>query len=252
MSISYLLTGILSFIFRHDGRFLQSSDGRSLCCCAPSRPTGCGESTGCCRACLSILKDVPPTEREAIFLRAADLFVERAAELSDVLIDEAGSTMLKAGYETHHTPMMLRGMAGECRRVTGETYNSDYPGVTSYSIRRPLGIVLAIAPFNFPLLLAMKKIGWAMAAGNTVVLKPSEVTPVVGLKIAEVFSQAGLPDGVLNVIPANAEELGDTLIADPRVKKVAFTGSSRVGKIIAAKAASHLKKFTLELGGKTP
>lgn len=197
-------------------------------------------------------KDVLPSQREAIFLKAADIFDARADELRDILIDESGSTLMKAGYETHHAPAMLRGIAGECRRVTGDTYNSDYPGVKSYSIRRPLGIVLAIAPFNFPLLLGLRKIGWAMAAGNTVVLKPSEVTPVVGLKIAEVFKEAGLPAGVLNVIPADAADLGDSLIADPRVKKVTFTGSTKVGKIIASKAASYLKKFTLELGGKNP
>lgn len=197
-------------------------------------------------------KDVPPSQREAIFLKAADIMEARADELRDVLIDEAGSTLIKAGYEVHHTPAFIRGMAGECRRVTGDTYNSDYPGVKSYSIRRPLGIVLAIAPFNFPLLLGLRKIGWALAAGNCVVLKPSEVTPVIGLKIAEIFKEAGLPAGVLNVIPADAADLGDTLIADPRVKKVTFTGSTKVGKLIAAKAASYLKKFTLELGGKNP
>ena len=90
-------------------------------------------------------------------------------------------------------------MAGECRRVTGETYLSDYPGVKSYSIRRPLGIVMAISPFNFPLLLGLRKIGWALASGNCVILKPSEVTPVIGLKIAELFTEAGLPAGVLKV-----------------------------------------------------
>lgn len=197
-------------------------------------------------------KDMLPTEREAILLKAADVVAARADELRDVLIDEAGSTLIKAGYEVHHTMAFIRGMAGECRRVTGETYNSDYPGVKSYSIRRPLGVVLAISPFNFPLLLSIRKIGWALAAGNCVVLKPSEVTPVVGLKIAEIFKEAGLPDGVLNVIPADAADLGDSLIADPRVKKVTFTGSTKVGKLIATKAASYLKKFTMELGGKNP
>jgi len=134
----------------------------------------------------------------------------------------------------------------------GETYQTNYKGTTSYSIRRPLGIVLAISPFNVPLLLAMRKIGWALAAGNCVILKPSEVTPVIGLKLGEIFKEAGLPDGVLNVIPAEGGDLGDTLIADPRVKFVTFTGSTRVGRMIGAKAAEHLTKFALELGGKNP
>ncbi|NIB38505.1 aldehyde dehydrogenase family protein [Pseudomaricurvus alkylphenolicus] len=197
-------------------------------------------------------KQVLPSQREAVFLKAADVVDERAQELRDLLIDESGSTLIKAGYEVHHAAAFLRGMAGECRRVTGETYSSDYAGVKSYSIRRPLGVVVAISPFNFPLLLGLRKIGWAMAAGNSVVLKPSEETPVVGLKIAEIFQQAGLPDGVLNVIPGRASDMGDALLADPRVKKITFTGSSEVGKMIAAKAAANLKKFTLELGGKNP
>jgi aldehyde dehydrogenase (NAD+) len=197
-------------------------------------------------------KSFLPSAREALFLKAADVMTERGDELRDVLIDEAGSTLLKAGYETHHAPSFLRGMAGECRRVTGETYESDYAGVRSYSVRRPMGVVTAIAPFNFPLLLAVRKIGWAIAAGNCVVLKPSEATPVVGLKIAEIFTEAGFPAGVLNVLPAQGADLGETLITHPKVKKITFTGSTQVGTSIGAIAAAHNKKFTLEMGGKNP
>lgn len=197
-------------------------------------------------------KNIGPTERELIFLKAADIFTQRADELEEILIDEQGATLLKAGYETHHTPSFLRSMAGECRRVTGETYLSDYPGVKSYSIRRPLGLVLAISPFNFPLLLTIRKIGWALASGNCVILKPSEVTPVISLKIAEIFTEAGLPAGVLNVLPAEGKDLGDVLIADPRVKKVTFTGSTKVGRAIAETCAKYGTKITLEMGGKNP
>lgn len=197
-------------------------------------------------------KNELPSAREALFLKAADVMIARADELRDVLIDEAGSTLLKASYETHHAPAFLRGMAGECRRVTGETYESDYAGVRSYSVRRPMGVVSAIAPFNFPLLLAVRKIGWAIAAGNCVVLKPSEATPVIGLKLAEIFSEAGFPAGVLNVVPAQGADLGETLITHPKVKKITFTGSTKVGTSIAAIAAAHNKKFTLEMGGKNP
>ncbi len=197
-------------------------------------------------------KDFSPSARETIFLKAADILETRADELRDVLVDEAGSTLFKANYELSHTPGFMRSMAGECRRVTGETYLSDYPGVKSYSIRRPLGIVLAISPFNFPLLLANRKIGWALAAGNSVVLKPSEVTPVIALKLGEIYSEAGLPDGVLNVVPGQGADLGDSLIADPRVKKVTFTGSTRVGKMIAGRCAEFNTGCTLEMGGKNP
>ncbi|MBU3002965.1 aldehyde dehydrogenase family protein [Paraglaciecola arctica] len=197
-------------------------------------------------------KDTLPSYREMILLKAAEVMTARSAELKDILIDEGGSTMLKAGYEVTHTPAFLRSMAGECRRVTGETYASDYPGVKSYSIRRPLGVVLAISPFNFPLLLGIRKIGWAIAAGNTVVLKPSEATPVIALKIAEIFTEAGLPPGVLNVTPAHGADLKDTLIKNAKVKKVTFTGSTKVGRSIAVSCAKYGKPITLEMGGKNP
>lgn len=197
-------------------------------------------------------KDVPPSAREKMFLDAADLMEERAEDLRECLIDEAGSTMLKAGYETHHTPDFLRSMAGECRRIKGETYVSNYPGVKSFCIRRPLGVTVAIAPFNFPLLLGVRKIGFSLAAGNTMILKPSEMTPVIGLKIAELLTDAGFPPGVINAIPAEGTELGDGLITDPRVKFVTFTGSSRVGWQVGATAASAGKRFALEMGGKNP
>src|SRR5690606_24541877 len=197
-------------------------------------------------------KDVNPSAREKLLLNAASLMEERAKELAEVLIEEAGSTLLKAGYETHHTPTFLRSMAGEVRRVNGETYLSDYPGVKSYSVRRPLGVVVSIAPFNFPLLLGIRKIGFALAAGNTVILKPSEMTPVIGLKLGELFRDAGFPPGVLNVIPALGSELGDSLITDKRVRFVTFTGSSKVGRQVGATAAAHGKRFALEMGGKNP
>ncbi len=197
-------------------------------------------------------KNVSPGAREKLLIGVAEVLESRAKELQDVLIDEAGSTLLKAGYETHHTPGFLRSMAGECRRVKGETYLSDYPGVKSYSIRRPLGTVLAIAPFNFPLLLGIRKIGFALAAGNCVVLKPSEMTPVIGLKIGELFRDAGFPPGVVNVVPAIGAELGDGLITDKRVRFVTFTGSSKVGWQVGTKAVANGKRFALELGGKNP
>lgn len=197
-------------------------------------------------------KDTAPTDRESIFLKAADLIDAKAQALRDILIDEAGSSVLKASYEVAHSAAFLRGIAGECRRVKGETYLSSYPGVQSYSIRRPLGVVLAISPFNFPLLLSIRKIGWAIAAGNCVLLKPSEATPVIGLKLAEIMTEAGLPDGVLNVIPAHGQDIGDRVIADSRVKKVTFTGSTRVGKAISLDCARYNTRCTLEMGGKNP
>lgn len=198
-------------------------------------------------------KGVSPSQRENIFIRLSVIILERQDELRELLHDEAGSTKLKAAYEINRAATLAKGMSGDCRRVYGETYLSNFPGVNqSYSTRRPLGVVLAISPFNFPLMLGLRKVGWALAAGNCVILKPSEVTPIMGLKLGEMFSEAGLPDGVLNVIPAEGAELGDSLIGDPRVKMLTFTGSSKVGKLLSIQAATYHKKCSLEMGGKNP
>jgi len=120
------------------------------------------------------------------------------------------------------------------------------------TIRQPLGIIAGIAPFNSPFLLSIKKIAFALAAGNTFILKPSDLAPLSGLKLAEAFHAAGLPAGVLNVIPGPAALVGDALISDPRVRMITFTGSSKVGRHLAAEAGRHLKRVTLEMGGKNP
>jgi len=126
------------------------------------------------------------------------------------------------------------------------------PGQFGFTVRQPLGVIAGIAPFNAPFLLAMKKVALALAAGNCFVLKPSEETPVTGLKIAEIFQEAKLPPGVLNVVPGPASEVADVLLTDPRVRMITFTGSTRVGKLIAVEAAKQLKRCTLEMGGKNP
>lgn len=192
------------------------------------------------------------SERVALLGRVAALLEARRGELVDVLVDEAGSLPGKAHFEVNYCIDLCHSAAGDARHIFGETLPETMPGQFGFTLRRPLGVVVGISPFNVPLLLSMKKICLALAAGNSFVLKPSEETPVLGLKIASLFEEAGLPPGVLNVIPGPAEALGDVLISDPRVKLVSFTGSTRVGKRIGAQAAAHLKKFTLEMGGKSP
>ena len=193
-----------------------------------------------------------PAEREAILLRAADVLESMRDEFVELLITEGGATFGKSQFEVSFVVNMLRSAAGEARRVNGEVLQSDAPGLVSLAIRRPLGVVAGISPFNFPLILAMKKVCLALAAGNTFVLKPSEETSLVGLKIAEIFEKAGLPAGVLNVVPGDGPTLAPVIFADPRVKLVAFTGSTAVGRIIAVECAKHGKKVVLELGGKSP
>lgn len=197
-------------------------------------------------------KSSPLAQREMIMIKAADYLEAHTEEFSEVLINEGGAPFGKSMFEVGFVVGILRSVAGEARRVFGETMPSDMPGLISMSIRQPLGVVAAIAPFNFPLILAIKKVAFAIAAGNTVVLKPSPHTPVICMKLAEMFQAAGLPDGVLNVVPADGPLSGDILTTDPRIKMVSFTGSTPVGRILASKAMPHFKKIVLEMGGKNP
>ncbi|HEY0339588.1 MAG TPA: aldehyde dehydrogenase family protein [Steroidobacteraceae bacterium] len=192
------------------------------------------------------------SERVAILLRVADIIATRVDEIREVLIEESGSTFGKAMFEVFYCIDLLRSAAGDARHIFGETLPHSMSGQVGMTVRQPLGVIGGIAPFNAPFLLAMKKVALALAAGNCFVLKPSEETPVTGLKIAELFEAAGLPPGVLNVVPGPARDVASTLISDPRVRMITFTGSTQVGKLIAVEAAKHLKKITLEMGGKNP
>ena len=194
----------------------------------------------------------PPRQKEKVLLKAADLFEERAEEIKTILMQESGSVIAKCMFEIGMVADILRTAAGEARRVSGQTFTSNDPGVLSYSIRRPLGVIAGISPFNAPMILSTKKFAFALAAGNSFVLKPSSHTPVCGLVFGEVFRDAGLPDGVLNIIPCSSRDLGETFQTDKRIAMITLTGSTRVGKMVAASAAMNLKKCTVELGGKSP
>ena len=194
----------------------------------------------------------PAALREKILHRAADELEAATNEIVDLLIGEGGSTFGKAHFEIPFAANMLRSIAGEARRVQGDVFPSDVSGLLSLAIRRPLGVVAGISPFNFPVVLALKKVAFALATGNTFVLKPSEETSLVGLKLAEIFEKAGLPSGVLNVVPGDGPTLARVLFDDPRVKLISFTGSTAVGRHIAVECAKKGKRVILEMGGKSP
>ncbi len=194
----------------------------------------------------------PAALREKILHRAADELEAATSEIVDLLIGEGGSTFGKAHFEIPFAANMLRSIAGEARRVQGDVFPSDVSGLLSLAIRRPLGVVAGISPFNFPVVLALKKVAFALATGNTFVLKPSEETSLVGLKLAEIFEKAGLPPGVLNVVPGDGPTLARVLFDDPRVKLISFTGSTAVGRHIAVECAKKGKRVILEMGGKSP
>ncbi|HEX7081311.1 MAG TPA: aldehyde dehydrogenase family protein [Gammaproteobacteria bacterium] len=193
------------------------------------------------------------SERARILARAGDILEARQKELQEVLVDEGGSWIGKAMFETGYSAGVYRAAAAAAYQVTGEILPSDLNKL-SLVVREPLGVVTVISPWNFPLILSSRGFAVALAVGNAVVLKPSEETPVAGgVMIAEIMEEAGVPKGVFNVVTCSREhvaEVGDELISNPAVRGVSFTGSTAVGSEVAAKAGRLLKKCCVELGGK--
>jgi acyl-CoA reductase-like NAD-dependent aldehyde dehydrogenase len=194
----------------------------------------------------------PPAERERIMLQAADAVAANADRFIDLLIDESGSTIGKARHEVVYGADLLRAAAGEARRLYGDTFPNDKPHRLSLVVREPMGVVVAISPFNAPLVLLIKMIAFALAAGNCVIAKPSEETPLVAVELARVLHQAGLPPGVFNVVTGYGAECGAALVEHPGINAIAFTGSTATGVRIAQAAAPHMHRLQLELGGKNP
>jgi acyl-CoA reductase-like NAD-dependent aldehyde dehydrogenase len=197
----------------------------------------------------------PPSKRRAILWKAADLLEARAPEIVKIMTAETGSTFGWGMFNTFFAASILREAAAATSQITGEVIPSDIPGNIAMAIRQPVGVVLGIAPWNAPMILGVRSVAMPLACGNTVVMKASEETPQTHRIIGEVLEQAELPAGGINVLTTSREGAAaavDALIADPRVKRINFTGSTHVGKIIAQKAAQYLKPVLLELGGKAP
>jgi vanillin dehydrogenase len=196
-----------------------------------------------------------PSARRGLLLKAADLLDARADEFTKPMIEEIGATAPWAGFNVHFAASMLREAAGLTTQIVGEIIPADKPGIISLAVRQPAGVVLGIAPWNAPVILGVRAIAAPLACGNTVILKSSEVCPATHHLIGQIMNDAGFPKGVVNVIsnaPDDAPKIVAALIAHPAVKRVNFTGSSKVGKMIAKLAAEHLKPVLLELGGKAP
>jgi len=198
----------------------------------------------------------PPGERRAIFLKAADIMERRSDELVKAMMEEVGGTIGISMFQMHFVPGLYRTAASAAYEVKGEIIPADHKDSLFLAMRQPAGVVACFAPFNVPYILGSRSFTLPIAYGNTAVLKPSEDAPLTGgLLLAEIFEEAGLPAGVLNVITGTREAasaIGDEMISNPAVRRVSFTGSTEVGRIIAEKAGRHLKRAVLELGGKDP
>ncbi|KAF5699349.1 aldehyde dehydrogenase [Fusarium mundagurra] len=196
-----------------------------------------------------------PSERRDLFLKAAEIMEKRRDELRGYSMSETGSDATWADFDISTGISHLKEVAGRIGTLEGAIPTVSDPNTTALVLREPFGVVVAIAPWNAPYILGTRSVVFPMAAGNTVVFKASEVSPRTLWAIADVFREAGLPDGVLNVIfheRANAAAVTAALIEHPEVKKINFTGSTPVGRIIGKLAGENLKPVILELGGKAP
>jgi acyl-CoA reductase-like NAD-dependent aldehyde dehydrogenase len=198
----------------------------------------------------------PPAERQRVFLAAADILERRSDEVVGLLARETGSTFGFGMFQMGFVPGLLRQAAALAYSPIGQILPSDLPGAMSMGLRRPVGVVGAIAPWNAALILSARSIAAPLVLGNTVVAKPSEESPFVGgLLWGEIFTEAGLPGGVLNVVahaPGQAGPIADELVENPRVRRINFTGSTATGRKLAEAAGRHLKRLVLELGGYNP
>jgi acyl-CoA reductase-like NAD-dependent aldehyde dehydrogenase len=228
--------------------------GKELAQIAFAEPEEAVEAVVEAEAAFQQFKKYPAHERGAILYKVSQIIEEKKEEFAQMMAQEASKAIRDARQEMDRTVQTYRFSAEAAKNIYGEQIPMDAAkggeDRFGFTMLTPLGVTTAITPFNFPFNLVAHKVGPAIAAGNTVVLKPAEQTPISALLLAEVFKEAGLPDGVLNIIPGDGAKLSEVLTSHPYVKKVSFTGSPEVGHIIQQQ--SGFRKLTLELGSNAP
>src|SRR6202521_1662242 len=194
----------------------------------------------------------PAPTRGRIVARAARLLEDYKEELSQILTREEGKTVAESRGELQRSINVAEFCAGESRRMNGETILSELPSNFAYTIKQPLGVVACVTPWNFPVAIPVWKIAPALVAGNTVVFKPASLTPATAVRIVEIFEQAGIPPGVLNLVLGSGSDAGDEIINHPAIKAVSFTGSNAVGIRMYEQVSRRGAKCQCEMGGKNP
>jgi len=194
----------------------------------------------------------PPPRRGEILLKAAAIMRERKEELGKMVTQEMGKVIAEGKGDVQEAIDFLEYISGEGRRLLGETTPSELPNKLCLTLKQPIGVVGCITPWNFPMAVPCWKLGAALITGNTIVYKPATLTPLCAATLVEIFHQAGLPAGVLNMVTGPAEVVGEAIVQHPNIRAVSFTGSVAAGKDIYAKASRMLKRVGLELGGKNP
>jgi phenylacetaldehyde dehydrogenase len=239
---------------------LNPATGETLCLVPDAQAEDVDEAVAAARKALESgdWKRLRPADRERLLFRLADAVDSDQDHLAELESLNNGKTLAMArAVDIPCTVEFLRYMAGWATKIEGRSLDLSFPAppgkrVTAYTRREPVGVVAAIIPWNFPLLMAAWKLGPALAAGCTIVLKPAEETPLTALRLAELAEQVGYPAGVINVVTGNGESAGAPLAAHKGINKLAFTGSCEVGKIVGHAAVDNMTRFSLELGGKSP
>ncbi len=252
---------VLNFI---NGEWLRSKSGRRAPNINPahrrqilnyyqvSEPEDMAAAIDAAQAALAGWKAVPAPRRGDIVERAAQIMTDRKEELARALVQEEGKTLNEARAEVDRAIANVKFAASQGYRLSGNCVPSTVPGVIIYTFREPLGVVGAVTPWNFPIAIPAWKIAPALVSGNTVVLKPSSLTPWTASMVIQCFADAGLPPGVLNMVTGPGSTVGSALLEDDRVRAISFTGSNEVGRALYAQAARRLCKVQLEMGGKNP
>jgi aldehyde dehydrogenase (NAD+) len=246
------------------GKWLESSSSRTVENINPAntddvigsvRQASREEATHAVNAAVDAFRgwrNTPAPARGKIVARAARLMEEHKEELAQLLTREEGKTISESRGELQRSINVAEFCAGESRRMNGETIQSELPANFAYTIKQPLGVVACVTPWNFPVAIPVWKVAPALVAGNTVVFKPATLTPATGVRIVELFEEAGIPPGVLNLIIGSGSEAGDAIINHPAVKAISFTGSNQVGIRLYEEASRRGAKVQCEMGGKNP
>lgn len=246
-----------------NGQWKNSSDGRTfetinpangsiLASFARAAAEDVEKSVDAAKRSYSAWKDYPAPKRGEILLKAASIMRERKRELGELVTLEMGKVIAEGLGDVQEAIDFLEYISGEGRRLFGETTKSELPNKFCMTLRQPVGVVGCITPWNFPLAIPCWKLGAALISGNTVVFKPASLTPLCAAVLIEIFDEAGLPPGVLNMVTGPADIVGRTIVEHELVKAISFTGGIDAGKDVYLRAARSLKKVGLELGGKNP
>ncbi|MFL5982623.1 MAG: aldehyde dehydrogenase family protein, partial [Gaiellaceae bacterium] len=255
------LTGTKSFQNFIGGEWVDSASGETFESTSPATGDSIGvfpksnaedvdRAVDAARAAYEEWRLVPAPKRGEILYRFANLLIEEKDDLTDLMSREMGKVKAEAGGDVQEAIDMSLYMAGEGRRLFGQTTPSELKDKFNMSVRQPIGVVGAITPWNFPIAIPSWKIAPALVCGNTVVFKPATDTPTLGERFVELFAEAGLPAGVLNIVHGGGGAVGDRLVKHPDVRVITLTGSRETGVEVMRNAADGLKHVHLELGGK--